>query len=115
MTPDNDPISARLNALIAEYRSHLPERLQLIERLYAALRQNPADWPSMEALHLTLHKLAGSGATFGYSELGKQARLWENILHPLIESRTPPSSQKCDEMHCFLQQLLQAAATPDEN
>lgn len=115
MTSDTDPIQSRLDALKADYQHHLPEQLQSIASLFAVLQTHPAKCSDVEALRLVLHKLAGSAAPFGYRELGKVARQWETWLQPFIENRTIPSSQKCDEMHCFLKQLLQAVSTPDEN
>lgn len=115
MAADNDPIMTRLEALMADYRQQLPERMQTIERLFTALQKTTAEQSNLKALHLALHKLAGSGAAFGYSELGKLARQWEALLQPYIENQSLPSPQKCDEMHRFINLLLQAASTPDEN
>lgn len=115
MAQDSDSINARLNALVADYRRQLPEQLRAIESLFATVLEMPDQPASLEALYRALHKLAGSGATFGYTEMGKIARQWERTLHPLFEGQITPSSQKCDEMQSFLKQILQAATIPDEN
>lgn len=115
MTHDIDRINARLNALEAEFQKHLPERLQTIQQLLSVIQPNSADPTSLEALHFALHKLAGSGATFGYSALSTLARQWENDVRLLISGKTPPTSQKCDEMQRLFERLLKAATIPDEN
>lgn len=70
-------LAAQLERLRQEYATRLPaqiaELLELSERLCGT---EPAD-PDLDELHHGLHKLAGSGGTFGFSALSSAARALE--------------------------------------
>lgn len=70
-------LAAQLERLRQEYATRLPAQiadlLALSERLCAS---EPAD-ADLDALHHGLHKLAGSGGTFGFSALSSAARALE--------------------------------------
>lgn len=80
---------ARLTDLKAAYRKRLLFDLEQINQLVKACTQ-PPHTPDMQALHAALHKLAGSAGTFGFAELGQQARRLEQVVSNAIEASTPP-------------------------
>ena len=66
----------------AEFRSALPERLELIESLWRQVRNGQA--PALADLERCAHGLAGSGATFGFAALGDAARVLEMAVSPWV-------------------------------
>lgn len=115
MTQHNDDINTRLNTLYADYRQQLPERIGYITQQFEAYCAPPNPPAALHNLHYALHKLAGSGATFGHPEMGKIARHWEHLVSALLNSSAPPSSLQQQEMQSLLAQLSQAATSPDES
>ena len=67
-----NPLRAEFDALIAEYRSAVPQRLARMEELLGANR--------VPELRRELHSLSGSAGTFGLPELGDAARVAEDCL-----------------------------------
>ena len=67
-----NPPRAELDALLADYRSSLPEKLARIDAQLAAGR--------IAELARELHTLGGSAGTFGLAQLGEAARAAEEHL-----------------------------------
>ena len=63
--------------LRADYLARLPAELAALQALAGDLRGEERDRAGLEALHLRLHKLAGSGGTFGLAALGEAASVLE--------------------------------------
>ena len=91
-----DPVSAeaefraRLEALNARFTAQLPLMLEKIAQALAVCVASGAE-PSVEqmtALHESLHSVAGSAATFGYTTLGQQARHIEQQLRMAMQERS---------------------------
>ena len=63
-----------LEALRTRFAEGLPERLEAIEQAWAAVEG--ADWSgdALMPLFRAAHSLAGAGATFGFPEVGSEAR-----------------------------------------
>ncbi|MBC7405231.1 MAG: diguanylate cyclase [Cytophaga sp.] len=77
-------LQAALLALEVMFTAKLPSKLQEIE---AALRQfihNTNDSEALKVLHRLLHTMAGSAGTFGFPEMGVQARAFEDRVQPLL-------------------------------
>lgn len=69
----------RLEELYANFRRQLPERLKTILeawQAYAASRQAA----ELEDLRFHIHKLAGAASTYGFTEIGENAREVETRL-----------------------------------
>lgn len=115
MTPHDENVNTRINQLYADYRQQLPERIGYIAEQFAAYRAQPGSPTALHHLHSALHKLAGSGATFGHTEMGKIARQWEHVTGSLLSSSTPASSSLLQEMQSLLAQLSRAATLPDQS
>jgi HPt (histidine-containing phosphotransfer) domain-containing protein len=67
-----NPLRAQFDALLAEYRAELPQKLDAMEALWSAGR--------IPELRRALHTLAGSAGTFGLPQVGDQARAAEECL-----------------------------------
>ncbi len=80
MTDDNlssDNFTLLMAGLRKEYLALLPAELAALEKLAHSLGGVDADRPLLEEIHRRLHKLTGSGGTFGFSDLSAQARILE--------------------------------------
>ena len=72
-----DAIAEGMTQLHNAYLERLPAELDALKHLAAALTGSNEDRANLEDLHLRLHKLAGSGGTFGLSALSEQSRSLE--------------------------------------
>lgn len=114
MTQHQDNINARLKELYADYRRQLPASIAHISQLFETYCTQSAPSAAATELHYALHKLAGSGATFGHSEMGNIARVWEHRVAAIIEAATPITLTQQQEMRTLLEQLSRAATLPAE-
>jgi len=78
----NDNLTATLAEQMAilrnGYLERLPEELDALNALAGAIQANKHDRDSLDDLYHRLHKLAGSGGTFGLAELSSRARSLEH-------------------------------------
>lgn len=70
-------VAAQLTQLRNDYLTRLPTELAALKELGAGLCGSKADRASLDELHHRLHKLAGSGGTFGMAALSAGARMLE--------------------------------------
>ena len=70
-------LAEQMAKLRAVYMARLPVELAELQALAGGLQGGEGDRPSLEALYQRLHKLAGSGGTFGLAALGAAARVLE--------------------------------------
>lgn len=115
MTQHDDSVNARLDQLYADYQRQLPERINYVTQQFAAYCTHPNPPAALQNLHYALHKLAGSGATFGHTEMGKVARRWEHLASTLLNANVPPIAAQWEEMHTLLAELSRAATLRDES
>lgn len=77
-------IAAQLNQLRMRYLERLPLELSELSALAARLDGNLSDRPLVADLHHRLHKLAGSGGTFGLADLSRHARQLEQSAKEIL-------------------------------
>jgi HPt (histidine-containing phosphotransfer) domain-containing protein len=104
MPPSEDDFQARLLALNERFSASLPGTL---DKLAAARTRLDPGAPAIDVaseLHVLLHSIAGSAATFGYPELGRAARAVENGLRALLADHTgtPGWAAWCAQCDRFL-------------
>ena len=71
-------VTAEMAKLRRTYTDRLPVEIAELAALAEGLTGSEAERPKLEALHQRLHKLAGSGGTFGYALLSTRARSLEH-------------------------------------
>ncbi len=88
--PDSDALAAKLAALREQYAGQLRQTLPALQ---AQLEGRGPDIgrAALEQLHADLHRLAGSGGTFGFHELSRQARVLEITVKGWLEHAVKPS------------------------
>lgn len=87
------------------YLSRLPTVIADIESL-SARSPDPA---ALDELHHRLHKLAGSGGTYGFSELSEHAQSLESKVRAWIDAPSPPPEAR-SELAQGLARLRDAAS-----
>ena len=98
----SDPVDRAFQELRLEYLASLPARL---EELRSDLASRRTGDPTVDAsLKVRLHRLAGSGGSYGFSHLSSLAREAERCLanHPAVRGQ--------DELQRIVDRLAQAAA-----
>ena len=73
----NAEIALKLQALRDDYAARLPAEIQSLCDLVSNLTQPELQRKALDQLSQKLHKLAGSAGSFGFPELGKQAKKLE--------------------------------------
>lgn len=85
MADPNVALAEELARLRNTYLERLPHELEELGHLASTMTGSEADRPCLESLHQRLHKLAGSGGTFGLGNLSAQARSLELHLKAWLE------------------------------
>jgi len=73
----------------AQFRRTLEGKIAGMEVLWNAIGEEAAQAGGLERLERNAHGLAGSGAMFGFEDLGAQARTLEGLVHS-ARAATPP-------------------------
>jgi two-component system OmpR family response regulator len=106
-----DSTEDALQVLYRRYAADLPATIANIEGLWKGLVSG-SESLALKALHRALHSLAGSGETFGYTQLGKSAQEMELALEPCLKSAAVPQAM-IETLSSMLDRLKQAANAPD--
>lgn len=77
MADPETAVAAELARLRNSYLERLPAELTELDRMASALQGGRDNSPILGELHQRLHKLVGSGGTFGLASLSNQARALE--------------------------------------
>jgi HPt (histidine-containing phosphotransfer) domain-containing protein len=97
-----NPLRAQFDALLAEYRAGLPQKLAHMEELLRAGR--------VAELRRALHTLGGSAGTFGLPEVGVAARACEDCL---LDEPDPVQRNNFGNAFARLKKLGMSLASPD--
>ncbi|MDP1756922.1 MAG: diguanylate cyclase [Pseudohongiella sp.] len=79
-------VAEQLAKLRYDYVARLPAELAALTGLAAGLGEGELDRARLEELHHCLHKLAGSGGTFGFTALSAAARSLEQRVQGCLSS-----------------------------
>ena len=108
--PDIADPKASFAAKLAELKTQFAVQLVgTLDALESKVSGRGPDLPPdlMHELHVSLHKLAGSGGSFGFPELSTQARELELVVKGWIDSAQPGSAQQWRTWQAGLQDLRQ--------
>src|SRR5580765_903938 len=100
-----DPLDAAFLALQREYLASMPTRLEELRADLATVRQGGTE--AAVSLKARLHRLAGSGGSFGFLDLSTIAREGEHFLG------SHPGLQDPDAMALILDRLEEAVRRSD--
>lgn len=102
---------AQLAALREQYAEQLGETLDDLVGRVSGQGANIAHRVTLAELHASLHKLAGSGGTFGFSELSNQARVLEVIAKAWLDDGAVPELAQWEAWKADLSALRQTIDT----
>ena len=102
---DRTALKGRLLALQQSYAAQLPDKIGAIESCWRALQEGHWDQTAHAQLHQLTHSLAGSGGTFGYTQLSQQARAIEELLKDLLECHREPTEQERTQVTAMIGSL----------
>lgn len=103
--PDGD-ISQKLKELQQSYLSHLPQDMSTAGDLWNTVQQNPKDADSLQALYRLMHRLNGSGMTFGFPMVSEIAGTLERALQDLVNQDMPATSDQLKHIGMVLRTLM---------
>ena len=83
----NAEIALKLQALRADYAARLPAEIQVLRHLVEQVSDPAIRMDALNQLRQRLHKLAGSAGSFGFPELGKQAKKLELQTQVWLDSQ----------------------------
>lgn len=105
----NQSAQAALQRLSDQYVKQLPiEVAKLIEEVHALSHEN------LQEIHHRLHKLAGSGGTFGFARLSQQARQLEIQVQTYIAAQQLPDADALIDLAFQIEQLALFIDVPIE-
>ncbi len=112
MSNKEESLQKALHALEVMFAAKLPAKLKEIEAALNQFSQNPSDTDALTLLHRLLHTMAGSAGTFGFQEVGAQARLLEGRLKPLIKGASFIEAELNQFVHDVMSYLEFASVAP---
>lgn len=108
-------VSAKLELLRQRFRDKAAEEIDVLAKLIVAIRSGQPDPTDVDSAYRLLHRLAGSAGTFGYPDLGEEARCLELILKPAAEGDEviSPDSPLINDEFCRRLSVLKALLEVD--
>jgi chemotaxis protein histidine kinase CheA len=109
---DLGELEAKLAAIKRDYVAELPARATNLRSAWILTQSE--DWAQspLRELHRLVHNLAGSGATFGFADLGVRAHALELPLMALLED---PSADRSALPELFEALMTALAAAAKQN
>lgn len=93
MTDSKQELEKQLNQLRQEYAAQLPARLEEVEEAWEKLRGHWSQ-ENLDQLYRPLHKLAGSGTTFGFPRLSElTGRIERTLKNWKVAAESPDAAQ----------------------
>ncbi len=97
-------IKSKLSAMAEEYKTQLPDRYDKIMEAFR-LAHTSTSAAELNTLRLLLHKLSGSGATFGFTELSVESKKMVRYLDYFLRSNKFPRKEDWEKFETLLQPL----------
>lgn len=105
---NDDALNRRLAELRASYIAESPERLGELWRLFARVQNG--DVPALAELGSGLHRLAGTGGSYGLMSVTEHARTAEQAVRTLMAAGRAPRPGECATLRAQIQNLADAFA-----
>jgi len=110
----DEELARRLAALRETYLAESPRRLAELWTAFARVQNG--ELAGLDDLCGLLHRLAGSGGSYGLMEVTEQARAGELSAHALKDAQRAPTAAESQELRARIQKLADAfaaAANPE--
>jgi diguanylate cyclase (GGDEF)-like protein len=129
MAENRDKIQEKLMALQDDYLKRLPQEISDAQGLWSAVRLDESDAESLKSLYRLMHRLNGSGMTFGFPDISHAASAVEEALQEIVNNEKTRWSDcerqieaGLEQMHELVNRLFKsreeqadAAASADED
>ena len=101
-------LKQKILALRRQYRAKLPGEIADLEGLFEKAASSTSRKPLLEEFRRIAHRLAGSGGTFGYPEIGELGRLLEQRAEQIIcaDQQAEPAWRELGQLLGTLNQKL---------
>ena len=109
----SESIRLKLAAMAEDYIKQLPSRFDEISRAVENAKVN-GNREFLEILKNSIHKLAGSGATFGFDELSEKSKKLEEYLSSFLQDSINFSPPDWDDFSFYLSEI-ENICKPEEN
>ncbi len=81
----------QMEALHRAYVQQLPHKVQQIEELWRTVCAGSLDKGTLQLLYHLVHKLSGSGPTFGFTTISERAGCLEEVTKRVMRQGVAPS------------------------
>jgi len=115
MNEAREEFRQRLAKLREEYQVLLPERIEEVRRACAEVLASDGAAIQLTALYQLVHKLAGSGATFGCHGVSETARQFERFIQSLVTGSPGLTATQRDQLHAYWVLLEAASVSPESS
>ena len=105
-------ILAALKALQDGFGKKLPERIDEINSIWLSVQAERDDTEHLRHLHLKLHSLTGTSATYHFDAVSKISREGEKIAKAMVEHGGIASQQQEDDLIIVLLRLKASSHNP---
>ncbi len=102
----------KLRSLQARYEKDLAEKLVQLDAAWQAVEHGDYGHDDLSRLHLLLHRLAGSGATFGFTAVSEITQRLEAAVLAVLYDNAAFDSETRREIRDGLRALRDAAPAP---
>ncbi|MBM3262297.1 MAG: diguanylate cyclase, partial [candidate division Zixibacteria bacterium] len=106
-----DETENNLKILRQSYLEGLPDEIKTAEQLWEKLRARSEDRESLDTFYGLIHRLNGSGTTFGFPRISKIASSLEAVLRNIVDGHAPLMStqvrQIADELQTMKKHLAE--------
>ena len=115
MNDASDSFEQQFGLLRDAYARDLGARLAALEHLWARLQRDGWERALAQDLRRRVHRLRGSGATFGFPQLSEAARHLEDTLREADVSGAAPTPQQLADIGAELGALRRALGESASN
>src|SRR5690349_17194115 len=113
MADRTESLKQELKLLREAYATRLPEKVGQVEEAWKELEAGRGDGETLKNLHFLVHRLTGSGATYGFVGLSEEARHLERYLKTLLESSLPFNQSQIAEANALIAKVKEAVRQPE--
>ncbi len=112
MVSSPDCVREQLKILQKDYQQQLPSQIGQISEIWQKLVRRQGQVDDWEKLHCLIHRMVGSGATFGMSQLSDTARIIEGYITDMMAMKSHPTAAQQALINTVLDELKQVAIGP---
>jgi len=110
---NNDRLMDKLRTLQARYRDDLAQKLAALDAAWRSVDRDDCSSDELRDFHLLLHRLAGSGATFGFVAISEISQKLEEIVLRVLNDGASLDNSDRRTIRDGLDSLQDAAHKPE--